>query len=73
MDVTLALLVAGCCLTVALTIGAVVLLKLGVIARYALKPEHEWVYTPVEPIVSVELWEQCNQLLDARSDGRTKL
>jgi hypothetical protein len=33
------LLAAGCCLVVALTIGAVVLLKLGVVAKYALKPE----------------------------------
>ena len=39
MESLFALLVAGCGLAVALTIGAVVLLKLGVLAKYALEPE----------------------------------
>ena len=39
MEPILILLVAGCGLAVALAIGAVVLLKLGVITHYALKPE----------------------------------
>jgi hypothetical protein len=39
VEVIFILLVAGCGLTVALTIGAVVLLKLGVITHYAFKPE----------------------------------
>jgi len=38
LDIVFALLVAGCGLAVALTIGAVVLLKMGVLAKYALRP-----------------------------------
>jgi site-specific DNA recombinase len=37
---------------------------------WVLKPESEWVLIDVEPIVSEELWAECNQYLDTQ---RTKL
>jgi site-specific DNA recombinase len=37
--------------------------------RYEVKPESEWVLTPIEPIVSEELWDQCNATLMSRKTG----
>lgn len=34
---------------------------------WILKPESEWVVTAVDPIVSQELWEECNGYLEAQS------
>lgn len=37
---------------------------------WQLKPEEEWVLTPVESIVSEVLWERCNAILDAQRESR---
>ena len=39
---------------------------------WELKPESEWVQTPVQPLVAEELWESCNQILGAMREGRRK-
>ncbi len=39
-------------------------------AGWEFKPEEEWIYTPVEPIVSEELWERCNSILESQRSDR---
>jgi site-specific DNA recombinase len=40
--------------------------------RRLLKPESEWVYTEVEPVVSAEIWDECNAYLAARAKDAKK-
>jgi site-specific DNA recombinase len=40
--------------------------SLGEGKNWAVKPESEWVLTPVEPIISEQLWHQCNEIIDTR-------
>ena len=38
--------------------------SLGENKKWVLKPQQDWVLTPVEPLVSEDLWNQCNAILD---------
>ncbi|MCX6168713.1 MAG: recombinase family protein [Ignavibacteriales bacterium] len=38
--------------------------SLGANKKWELKPPSDWVFIEIEPIISEELWNQCNQILD---------
>lgn len=40
---------------------------------WALKPEHEWVLHEIPAIVSPELWDQCNSILNSAKGTRPRL
>ena len=44
--------------------------SLGDKQKWQLKPEKDWVYHEIEPIVSEELWGQCNLIMDQRKHGK---
>ncbi len=37
---------------------------------WELKPEEDWVWTTVEPVVSEEVWDQCNAILIEQKEAR---
>lgn len=39
----------------------------------SVKPKDEWVTTQVEPIVSADIWEQCNQLINQSAEQNHRL
>lgn len=40
--------------------------------KWGYKPESEWVYSEVEPIMSAELWDECKTILDGQRNTRKK-
>jgi site-specific DNA recombinase len=45
---------------------------LGENRNWTIKPKEEWVIKPCEAIVSEDLWDECNNILDEQEKGRKK-
>jgi len=46
--------------------------SLGPKKHWVLKPKEEWVYVKVEPVVSEEIWNACNKILEDQRKKRKK-
>lgn len=41
--------------------------------RWIAKPQNEWVQIPCTPIISEDLWQECNAILDKQKQKRAKI
>jgi len=46
--------------------------SLGDNKKWVFKPKEDWVFTQIEPIVSAELWDHCNHILDEQEKKNKK-
>jgi site-specific DNA recombinase len=46
--------------------------SLGANKKWIQKPEHDWIMLPVEPIISEELWNSCNSILQEQERTNKK-
>ena len=44
----------------------------GVHKSWALKPEKDWIFHEVPPIISEELWDECNAILTQQAGKKVK-
>lgn len=40
--------------------------------KWVIKPKEDWVIVPCEPIVSEQVWNECNEILTAQEKKRRK-
>lgn len=46
--------------------------SLGEGRKWVVKPKEDWVVTPCAPIISEEVWNECNHILETQSNKRQK-